>query len=147
MPDYKNGKIYKLVCDATNKIYVGSTTEKYLSTRLAKHKYDFKNREKQNKNLSSCEIFNNDNYRIELIECYECNNKYELEKRERYWIENLDCVNLIKPTKTRDEYLKLNYKNIQEYQKKKIKCDNCDKFISRGCIHRHKKTIYCLNFG
>ncbi len=120
MPDYKNGKIYKLVCDATNKIYVGSTTEKYLSTRLAKHKYDFKNREKQNKNLSSCEIFNNDNYRIELIECYECNNKYELEKRERYWIKNLDCVNLIKPTKTRDEYLKLNYKNIQEYQKKKL---------------------------
>ena len=26
MPDYKNGKIYKIVCNITNEMYIGSTT-------------------------------------------------------------------------------------------------------------------------
>ena len=36
MPDYKKGQIYRIVCNITGKIYVGSTTQS-LSCRLAAH--------------------------------------------------------------------------------------------------------------
>ena len=35
---YSRGKIYKIVSDCTDKIYIGSTCEKYLSNRLAGHR-------------------------------------------------------------------------------------------------------------
>ena len=37
MPNYQNGKIYKLVSNISNDIYIGSTVNK-LSHRLNKHK-------------------------------------------------------------------------------------------------------------
>ena len=41
MPDYKKGKIYKLISKHTNKIYVGSTTLD-LNIRLHKHRTNYK---------------------------------------------------------------------------------------------------------
>ena len=38
MVNYKNGKIYKIISDKTDKFYVGSTAQLYLSTRMATHK-------------------------------------------------------------------------------------------------------------
>jgi predicted GIY-YIG superfamily endonuclease len=40
--DYSRGKIYKIVCNITNKIYIGSTCEPTLARRLAWHVQDFK---------------------------------------------------------------------------------------------------------
>eukprot|EP01050_Picozoa_sp_SAG11_P027380 SAG11_NODE_6909_length_1227_cov_20.484043_1_plen_39_part_01 len=37
MVNYKNGKIYKIQCFVTNKIYIGSTSQLYLSQRLKDH--------------------------------------------------------------------------------------------------------------
>lgn len=34
MPDYSLGKIYKIVSNQTNKIYIGSSTKKRLSERM-----------------------------------------------------------------------------------------------------------------
>ena len=39
MVNYKNGKIYKIQCFVTNKIYIGSTSQFYLSQRLKDHKF------------------------------------------------------------------------------------------------------------
>jgi len=38
MPDYSKSKIYKLICDDPELVYYGSTTQKYLSSRLCEHK-------------------------------------------------------------------------------------------------------------
>ena len=35
-------KVYKLTSPNTEKIYIGSTTERYLSSRLSKHKAHYK---------------------------------------------------------------------------------------------------------
>ena len=43
MPNYQNSKIYKLTSPHTNKIYIGSTTQKYLSDRKSGHIRDYKN--------------------------------------------------------------------------------------------------------
>lgn len=151
MPDYKNGKIYKLVCDTTNKIYIGSTTEKYLSRRLAKHIYDFKNKEKKNF-VSSYEILKNNNFHIELIENINSNDIYELHNRERYYVENTECVNIQIPNRTQRERNKTEeYTNKRIVRQKKYREKHKDKLNEKvlcecGCnvnkynLSRHKKT-------
>ncbi len=36
------GKIYKIVDNTNNNVYIGSTTQLYLSNRIAHHRYFFK---------------------------------------------------------------------------------------------------------
>lgn len=43
-----------------------------------------------------------------LIENYLCKDKHELEARERYWIENTECVNSYLPTRTYSEWYATN---------------------------------------
>jgi len=94
MVNYKNGKIYKIVSDNTDKIYIGSTTQKYLSTRLSTHVSHFKDaNRKQSEKCLSHKILEAGNYRIILIESYPCESKDELRAREQYHIElNKDHV-------------------------------------------------------
>ena len=87
---YKNGKIYKITDIGYNKCYIGSTTEKTLKQRLARHNSNYK----QYKNgtshfLSSFTLFEEygfENCKIELIEKYPCNSKDELVAREGHYI-------------------------------------------------------------
>ena len=129
---YQRGKIYKIVCNLTGLIYVGSTIEKTLAYRLHGHKSDYNHSLKNNLNWNktSFQILQNDDYDIVLIELFPCNSKDELHKRERYFIESLTCVNKVIPSRTYEErkgdekskeinkqyYLK-NKETIDEYQK------------------------------
>ena len=58
---YQRGKIYKIVCDDTNKVYIGSTTELYLSNRLKGHRSACKSKKGI---CTSREIIQNNNYHI-----------------------------------------------------------------------------------
>ena len=91
MNKYERGKIYKIVDNTNTNIYIGSTTQT-LKERLSKHK--------NNLNCRSREIINNGDYDIVLIENYPCESKKELETRERYFIESMDCINLIAPCRS-----------------------------------------------
>ena len=42
MVNYEHGKIYKKVCNETGLIYIGSTAQKFLSTRLGGHEANYK---------------------------------------------------------------------------------------------------------
>jgi hypothetical protein len=97
--DYKNGKIYKIVCRKTGEVYVGGTAQEYLSQRLAQHVRefnDFKNGQRQN-TTTSFSIIERGDYYIELVESCPCNSRDELRQRERYWYDTLKCVNKSKP--------------------------------------------------
>jgi len=111
MPNYENGKIYKLICDKTDKIYIGSTTKK-LNDRLSGHK--------NNQNCSSKQLLELGEVKIKLIQNYPCNNKKELETKERYYIEKYKdiVINKIIPTRTKKEYYKENKEKILHYCKK-----------------------------
>jgi hypothetical protein len=100
MNKYNNGKIYKIIDNTNGNIYIGSSIQT-LKERLRTH---------INSNCASKEIIKNGNYRIELIEDYPCNNKEELRIREQYYIDNLECINLLN-SYTSKEYRK-------EYKKK-----------------------------
>jgi len=91
--NYQQSKIYRLVSDEDDKIYVGSTQLKYLSTRLALFKQRLKEYEK-NPNTSrynyttAYEILKYPSVRIELIENFPCNSINELNTREGYHIKS-----------------------------------------------------------
>ena len=108
MVNYQNGKIYRI--DGGGLTYVGSTTKKYLSTRLAKHKSDYKRYLNGNQHyLSSFEIIKLGDCKIELIECFPCNSKDELTAREGYYIRQMDCINKNIAGRILKEYLKQYY--------------------------------------
>tara|TARA_R100000951_G_scaffold107970_3_gene103833 strand:+ start:581 stop:1084 length:504 start_codon:yes stop_codon:yes gene_type:complete len=104
MPDYQNAKIYKIVCNNTGKQYIGSTTTNYLCNRLAQHRRDYI----KGVNITSKEIIEGGNYSMVLVENCPCNSKDELHKRERHYIETLECVNKFIPGRTAEELYNLN---------------------------------------
>lgn len=120
MVNYKNGKIYKIVSDQTDKIYIGSTTDS-LSRRIAKHQCDYKKYLNGNRHyISSFDILKYDDAKIYLIEDYPCERKEQLLRREGEYIkENKGgCVNNKIPGRTTLEYRQNTKDNKSQYDKK-----------------------------
>ena len=122
MPNYQNGKIYKLICDDPSLVYIGSTCQKYLNSRLSAHKYTYNHC----KTTTSRELFEVGGVKIVLIELFKCNTRDELLNRERLHMENIECVNRLKPIITKEEHNenKLIYgRTPKAKEQKKIYCD------------------------
>ena len=116
---YEDGKIYKIVCNVTNLVYIGSTCQR-LSQRLAKHVSDYKCWKDGKFNyVTSFKILEGGDYDIVLIKNVKCNNKEELHAQERKVIESMKCVNKAHPTRTKKEYYEDNLENIKEKSKQR----------------------------
>ena len=141
-------------------VYYGSTTSS-LKQRLCSHKCP----------NNDCETrqMNKDNMTIELIE--EVEDKEQLKWRERYYMENNECVNIKIPILTKEEYRlnglkakKIYYQKNKEllrqkykgfYDKNKVKykeqkiipyhCE-CGSVIQTTEKKRHFKTKKHINF-
>ena len=152
MPDYSKSKIYKLICDDPELVYYGSTTQKYLSSRLAGHKVIAKKGQ-----CKSQKLIDAGGVKIYLVENFPCESKNELHARERFYIENNNCVNKALPGRTQKEYkntnkkllcekAKINYhknkKKILDYQKEKVECYICKKTFARQYLKPHIKRIH-----
>ena len=72
---------------------------------------------------------------IILIEDYPCDTKHALHSRERHWIEQLNCVNRIIPTRTQAEYHQLNRVKINN-QHKEYYNDNKEDFLKKCKVYR-----------
>ena len=147
--NYQLGKLYKLVSKQTEKSYIGSTCEKYLSNRLKGHKAKYTRFMKINSKgfqksridyVTSFELMKYDDVQIILLENYPCNNKEELHKRERYWIEQHReiAVNKVLPTQTDTEY----HKKYKEEHRQEIKEKNKVYYSENKELFREKKKIY-----
>ena len=89
---YNNGKIYIIKSPNTNRVYIGCTI-KSLKERMYGHN-SLKN------SCYSMDVINAGEAYIELLEDYPCNNKLELENREKHYMKfyyNI-CVNRIDST-------------------------------------------------
>lgn len=123
MPVYEKGLIYKLIHkeDYDNKnIYIGSTTN--FTRRKCQHKTVCNNPNDNNYNALKYEFIRQnggwDMWDMILIESYSCNNKKELESRERYWVEHFKAtLNKQIPTRTQKEYCQYNKENYKQYHK------------------------------
>lgn len=115
MVNYNNGKIYKLVDNTNNNIYYGSTCQK-LKDRKGQHKKDYLAYLRGNRGYrKSYDIIKNNNYKIELVELFPCNEKKELLIREKHYIKNNICINKNIPSRTAKEWY---VDNKDEYSKK-----------------------------
>lgn len=89
-------KIYKLTSAQTNKVYIGST-ESSLSTRLSRHKADYRRyMNGLRTNITSFEIVKYDDCKIDLV-C-ECLPEDRLLREEQIQNETDECVNRYRPT-------------------------------------------------
>ena len=172
MPEYKNGKIYQIVCNITGETYIGSTVRS-LEERLQGHK---KMREGHE---VSKQIVERGDYYIELLETYPCESRNELLLKETEYQKNINCINKVFACRTRKEYLEENkervyaiqrlysakYRNdnkqllkekevayrdankekISQKKKTKVECE-CGSFIRISHLERHKRSQKHLNY-
>jgi hypothetical protein len=138
MPDYSKGRIYKIVSENTDKVYIGSTTVQYLCKRLGNHKA-----EPVEKGCTSKQILDYGDVKIIEIEKYPCNSKKELEERESYLIKNTEnFVNKIIPVRSKEELRemkKIHDKKYYENNKEKwteTRNNNKDKINEQARIRR-----------
>ena len=122
------GKIYKIVDNTNDNVYIGSTCNS-LKTRLSKHKNSYKRfLNGLFHNIKSFDILKNNDYKIELLEKCDIKTKDELLARERFFIENNECLNKIIPGRSRKEYKIANKNKIDDYHKDYYN-DNKEKLI------------------
>ncbi len=149
MVNYQNSRVYKLVSDIDNKVYIGATT-----TRLCRRRAQHRSMAKIKPNRPVYKHFNEigwDHVFIVLIEKYPCADKEELHKKERWYIDHTEAtLNKQLPTRTDKEYRDdhcdeiLQYRKdhrdeIIEYRKKLVIC-KCGREITYKNIIQHKRT-------
>lgn len=156
---YQRGKIYKIVDNTNDDVYIGSTCESTLARRLVQHRADYNKYLKGNHNYTtSFKIIANGDYDIVLIENYPCNSKDELHARERYWTQNTNCVNKVKNQgllkelgqKEYDkvkgkEYRATNKEAIKVRRSKLVTCE-CGVTYTHDHASRHKRCKKHLSY-
>ena len=161
MKDYREGKIYKLVNDVDDEVYIGSTIYT-LNDRFCKHKWDATSRENgKSKLYNHMNNLGYEHFKIDLIEDYPCNNKYELEARESELIKKFGTLNIRIEDRTPEErrdkkneyqkkyreqnknkiklYYERNKEMINEKKREKITC-SCGVQICKENLSRHQRT-------
>jgi hypothetical protein len=149
---YKNAKVYRLVNTVDDEIYVGSTC-----SPLPKRLYEHKQKANLYPNRRVYQHFDTigfENVKIVLIEEYPCNNKMELERRERHWIEETKAgLNKILPTQTKKEYREKNKevitiaKKLYYQNNKEVIGEKTKQYIeiNKEVVAQKKKEYYDKN--
>jgi hypothetical protein len=149
MSKYQNGKIYSIHSSESDKIYIGSTIST-LTKRLSEHTKDYNRwKSKSTKYVSSFIILDCEDYYIELIESFPCNNIQELKAREGYFQRKIECVNLNIAGRTKLQYYQENKEAINK--KNKIYNDNHIEEIKKyqqqyRSEHKEHTTEYNLEY-
>ena len=118
MPDYSQGKIYRLTCNNLDLVYYGSTVDT-LERRLKGHisKYNAWLRDNTKDYLSSFKLLEVGDVEIELIIDCPCESKRELEEVEQTFIQNDDCCNKQRAFRTKEQKKEYNKEYNKEYDK------------------------------
>ncbi len=128
--DCTKGKIYKITNDFNDDVYIGSTCGT-LVKRFNRHKLE--SRIEQNKHRPLYKLINEigfDRFRIELVEDYPCEDKYQLRQREGHYIREIGTMNIKIEDRKRKEYREDNKEKIKIYM---VKYDE---------MRKEKKNIY-----
>jgi len=157
-PVYTRAFVYNITDGTDN--YIGST-EKTLEERLKKHEYSYKRYlEGKYPYRAAFDIIKKGNYRIELLEECNVNNKHELRVIEGTYQQEMQCVNKLIAGLTQKESEKKYYethkaevaeknKKYRETHKvkinKKFNCKCGGKYTHSG-KSQHEKTKKHINY-
>lgn len=145
--EFSEAKIYGLISrNDSSKIYIGSTTKKYLCQRKAQHQTMYRNyKNGATKGYTSAfQIFELGNVDIIQLEKVKCKSKQELRERERYFVEQYkNAVNLNIPNRGPKEsminYRKTHKNEIAQRMKTRMICD-CGHSILKYAKTKHFQT-------
>ena len=131
MVNYQNGKIYKIINENNEIIYIGSTSQK-LCKRYSYHKYKAPNIEEHSDLLNEIRAYSNEEVKKKIIrQCskkwYDNNKKYKKQKNKE-WCEN------------NKEYYQQYYKKLNE----KVICKFCNSASSKHNLKRHQESKKCM---
>jgi len=147
MPDYSKGKIYKILNTIDDEIYVGSTI-KTLSQRMAYHRCHMK----RNPHFKLYEHMNKlgvENFYIELIENFPCNDVYEFRAREGHFIREIGTLNKVIAGRTGKEWAEVHKEELKEYHKQyRDEHKECIKEKQKQHYENNKELILekCKNY-
>ncbi len=127
---------YKISSANTDKVYVGST-KKDINERLKQHETDYRNfKDGKYHFVTSFEILECKDYKIELLENKICQNKEERDTVEcKYIINTPNTVNKYLPGRTREQYRQDNKEELNEYNRQ-YRQDNKEE-IRRKANEKH----------
>jgi len=152
--NYQQSKVYMICSHDKDCIpYIGSSCKRLLSQRMNQHRDDYKKWKKNPEKysyISSFILFEKygiENCFIDLIQAFPCSSSDELRARERRWIDDIKCVNLVKkPIRTMEEKIeddkickKIYEEKSKEKHKEKYTCD-CGSVCRKSEKARHEKT-------
>ncbi len=146
---FQHAKIYKIVDNSSDLIYIGSTCES-LNKRLRGHEMNYKSfKSGKSRFTTSFKILDNNNYKIELIKLYPCINKQELCIEEGKIIKELKtnglnivnkCISGQTKKESMTQYYEKNKNTIKEYRKQKNICVCGGRYTqSNKLIHEKSK--------
>ena len=146
----QDGKIYAVINDISDDIYIGSTTMA-LSRRMVKHRCHAKTQPDVSFFYTFMSEVGIEHFYIELVENFPCNSVEELRKREGELIREIGTLNTRIEQRDMKEYFRQYYQdNIERYRenKKKWKANNREKVNEdarkqywkdpKGAYERHK---------
>ena len=130
MPNYSNGKIYHIVCNITGETYYGSTVQK-ICVRMGGHR-------KKDSECCSKQILERGDYYYGLVEDYKCDNLEQLLMRERYYVDNNDCVNKRSPIRTKEELAAKKAASAKTYRE-----ENKEELLAKAKVYHeeHKEEV------
>lgn len=95
----QQAQLYQII-GSNGQRYIGCTTRKYLSQRMAEHRYAATQKDNGNSKIFCCSsrvVLRDPAARMELIERFAYEDINELKKRENWYISNLkDVINVRK---------------------------------------------------
>jgi group I intron endonuclease len=140
---YQKGKIYKIVNDVNDDIYIGSTV-KQLSNRMAGHRSSAKT--KTNNIYNRIREIGIEHFKIILVELYKCESKEELRAREDYYIQLLkpayNMVNAIYNTDKEKATTKIYNKQYKSDHSQEMADYQRKYMIINSDVVKAKKKIY-----
>ncbi len=146
MNKYELAKIYKIVNDVNDDVYIGSTCNT-LWSRWGAHKQCIKNpifhKRKIYESMLGIGI---EHFRIVLVLEYPCNSRDQLTAKEEEYIQELkpvlNCIsaikNVVKVAAKDKKYYENHLEQLQEKRKTLIECVECNKQVSAHNMARHK---------
>lgn len=142
MPDYSKSKIYEIVCRITGEKYIGSTVSS-LSKRKSQHK--------EKRKTIAIQIIDRGDYYINLLEDFSCENKEQLLKKEREWIEKGGCINKNRPIITEEEDRQRDTErmrkvrlNMTEEDKEKVRENDRRRYTNKTLGKDEDKKYKCI---
>lgn len=150
--------IYRVQCNATNKVYIGSTTCLNLERRLRQHEAHYRAwQDRKSAWYSVFEVLEGGDYFVDKLEDVKALDKKIVRSRERYYLDLFRqlAVNRRNPYRKKWEikyqhasamrtYYHRNRDVINERNKlansKRVRCNDCKIWISKGGWAKHARS-------